>query len=67
MKLEHEQHAQKMANVMHDIFMHDTLDYVRDVTATKDGFDDLDEYMKVEKFAITLFAIQLLKEIHDYK
>lgn len=67
MKLEHEKHAQVMADAMYLQFMENTLDYVRDYTATKDGFDDLDEYMTVEKFAITLFAIQLLKEIHDYK
>ena len=67
MKMEHERHAQKMADVMHDTFMRDTLDYVRDLTATKDGFDDLDEYMKIENYAITLFAIKLLKEIHSYE
>ena len=67
MNVEQEQHAHVMANKMHDIFMQDTLDFVRDVTATKDGFDSLDEYMKVENYAITLFAIKLLKEIHSYE
>jgi len=67
MKMKHERHAQKMADAMYVNFMENSLDYVRESTITKDGFDDLDEYMKVENYAITLFAIQLLKEIHDYK
>ena len=67
MKLEHEKHAHVMADAMYLKFMEDTLDYVRAATVTKDGFDDIHECMKVENYAITLFAIQLLKEIHDYK
>jgi hypothetical protein len=67
MKLEHEQHAQVMADVMYHQFMEDTLDYVRASTVTKDGFDDIYECMKVENYAITLFAIKLLKEIHHYE
>jgi hypothetical protein len=67
MKLEHEKHAQVMADAMYLNFMENSLDYVRSATVTKDGFDDLEEYYKVENYAITLFAIQLLKEIHNYE
>jgi hypothetical protein len=67
MKTEHEQHAQVMADAMYLKFMEDTLDYVRASTVTKDGFDDIYECMKVENYAITLFAIKLLKEIHNYE
>lgn len=64
MKLEHEQHAHVMADAMYLHFMENSLDYVRASTVTKDGFDDLDEAVEVENYAISLFAIQLLKEIH---
>ena len=67
MKTEHEQHAHVMADAMYHQFMEDTLDYVRASTVTKDGFDDIYECMKVENYAITLFAIKLLKEIHNYE
>jgi hypothetical protein len=67
MNVEHERHAHIMADEMYLQFMENTLDYVRDFTVTKDGFDDLEEAQKVEKYAITLFAIQLLKEIHSYE
>jgi hypothetical protein len=56
-----------MADKMYLNFMENSLDYVRSATVTKDGFDDLEEYYKVENYAITLFAIQLLKEIHHYE
>jgi hypothetical protein len=67
MKMKHERHAQKIAEVMHSYFMDNCLDYVRDVTTMKDGYDSLDEYFKVEEYATTLFAIKLLKEIHNYE
>jgi hypothetical protein len=64
MKLEHQEHAQVMADAMYLHFMENSLDYVRASTVTKDGFDDIHECMKVENYAISLFAIQLLKEFH---
>ena len=67
MKDEHKQHAELMAEEMYRQFLENTLDYVRAATVTKDGFNNLHECMKVENYAISLFAIKLLKEIHNYE
>jgi hypothetical protein len=67
MNIEHEKHAAVMADEMYSQFKENTLDYVREFTVTKDGFDDLEDAIAVENYAITLFAIKLLKEIHNYE
>lgn len=53
----------EMSESMHRKFQEDVLDYVREFFVTKDGFENLDDYIALENQAIRAFANRLIKEI----
>lgn len=64
MDTEYEALAEKLANAMLNDFKKNSLDRVLDLNTDKDGIEDFEECSRVERYAITLFAIRLLEELH---